>query len=78
MNESELRKYLQDIGHLYFPKKIGKSGQKWIVSGYLLQDNTLDHLEQEVKHSSVNIKVINDHDDVTANPGLNTFNMAIN
>ena len=65
MNESELRKYLQDISHLYFPKKIGKSEKKWIVSGYLLQDITLDHLEQEVKHSSANIKVINDHDDVT-------------
>lgn len=65
MNETELRKYLQDISHLYFPKKIGKSEKKWIVSGYLLQDITLDHLEQEVKHSSVDIKVINDHNDVT-------------
>ncbi len=35
------------------------------MSGHLLQDITLYHLEQEVKHSSVNIKVINDHDDVT-------------
>ena len=65
MNESDLRKYLQDISHLYFPKKLGKSGKKWIVSGHLLQDITLYHLEQEVKHSSVKIKVINDHDDVT-------------
>jgi len=65
LNETELRKYLQDISHLYFPKKIGKSEKKWIVSGYLLQDITLDHLEQEVKHSSVDIKVINDHNDVT-------------
>ena len=65
MNETELRKYLQDISHLYFPKKIGKSEKKWIVSGYLHQDITLDHLEQEVKHSSVDIKVINDHVDVT-------------
>ena len=65
MNDSELRKYLQDISHLFFPKKIGKSRQKWIVSGHLIQDISLEHLEQELKQSSVNIKVKNDHDDVT-------------
>ena len=65
MNDSELRKYLQDISHLFFPKKIGKSRQKWIVSGHLIQDISLEHLEQELKQSSVNVKVKNDHDDVT-------------
>ena len=65
MNDSELRNYLQDISHLFFSKKIGKSGQKWIVSGHLLQDISLAHLEQELKHNSVNVKVKNDHDDVT-------------
>ena len=65
MNDSELRKYLQDISHLFFSKKIGKSGQKWIVSGHLLQDISPEHLEQELKHNSVNVKVKNDHDDVT-------------
>ena len=65
MNDSELRKYLQDISHLFFSKKIGKSGQKWIVSGHLLQDISIENLEQELKHNSVNVKVKNDHDDVT-------------
>ena len=65
MNDSELRKYLQDISHLFFPKKIGKSRQKWIVSGHLIQDISLEHLEQELKQNSVNVKVKNDHDDVT-------------
>ena len=65
MNDSELRKYLQDISHLFFPKKIGKSGQKWIISGHLLHDISLAHLEQELKHNSVNVTVKNDHDDVT-------------
>ena len=65
MNDSELRKYLQDISHLFFPKKIGKSRQKWIVSGHLIQDISLEYLEQELKQNSVNVKVKNDHDDVT-------------
>ncbi|SVA62583.1 uncharacterized protein METZ01_LOCUS115437, partial [marine metagenome] len=65
MNDSELRKYLQDISHLFFSKKIGKSAQKWIVSGHLLQDISIENLEQELKHNSVNVKVKNDHDDVT-------------
>ena len=65
MNDSELRKYLQDISHLFFPKKIGKSRQKWIVSGHLIQNISLEHLEQELKQNSVNVKVKNDHDDVT-------------
>ena len=65
MNDSELRKYLQDISHLFFPKKIGKSRQKWIVSGHLIQDISLEHLEQELKQNSVNVKVKNDHDDIT-------------
>ena len=65
MNDSELRKYLKEISHLIFPKKIGKSGQKWIVSGHLLQDISLEHLEQGLKHNSVNVKVKNDHDDIT-------------
>ena len=65
MTDSELRNFLQEIGHLFFPKKIGKSGKEWIVSGHLLQDVSLEHLEQELKHNSVNVKVKNDHDDVT-------------
>tara|TARA_Y100001947_G_scaffold47806_1_gene39943 strand:+ start:46 stop:1122 length:1077 start_codon:yes stop_codon:yes gene_type:complete len=65
MTDSELRNFLQEIGHLFFSKKIGKSGKEWIVSGHLLQDVSLKHLEQELKHKSVNVKVKNDHDDVT-------------
>jgi len=65
LNDSELRKYLQNISHLFFPKKIGKSGQNWIISGHLLQNISLAHLEQELKHNSVNVQVKNDHDDVT-------------
>ena len=65
MTDSELRNILQDIEHLFFPKKIRESGKKWIVSGHLLQDVSLEHLEQELKHNSVNVKVKTDHDDVT-------------
>ena len=67
MNDSELRKYLQEISHLFIPKKIGKIGKKWVVSGSLSQNSTIENFKNEIKNSDYVVKVKHEGDTVILN-----------
>ncbi len=65
MTDSELRNYLREISDWFLPKKIGKSSGKWIVSGLLAHDTSVERLEQEINHHSTNVIVRKENDDIT-------------
>lgn len=65
MTDSELRKYLQGISYWFLPKKIGKSNEKWIVSGQLTQDTTFERLEHALIQKSINVDINKEHGDIT-------------
>jgi len=65
MTESELRNILKEIGHIFFPKKIGKTSDEWVVSGHLSPEYRMENLEKEIKHYSFSVNVKENGEEIT-------------
>lgn len=65
MTEHELKNILKEIGHIFFPKKIGKTGDEWVVSGHLSPESRMENLAKEIKHYSISVNIKENGEKIT-------------